>query len=231
MQNKRDDLWVIIMSAILDKKSFTDYFSVSVLIEVEDCRRFTVTVHYLQQVTADPIADAVERVLKIHKVEPDRSVLVFVSRVYAIARCFGLIQSGLEEFKKKEYELTSGKCDVYSLHAKMKKEDQDSATQRNDTVHRWCDRGGKLIEKPVRNVMVSTNVAETSLKTQGLVYVIDTGFEKRMRFDPEFNSECSQRNGFISQVLTRTQAEMDVLPKVSAIECTERSTFQQNACK
>lgn len=32
--------------------------------------------------------------------------------------------------------------------------------------------------------MISTNVAETSLTIPGVRYVVDTGFEKRRRYDP-----------------------------------------------
>lgn len=189
VQKKRDDLWVVIMSATLDKATFTDFFSDAVLIEVEECRRFHVDVHYLQEVPADPIAEAATRALKIFKEESDGSVLVFVAGVDEISRCVGLIRSGFEDLKKRDHGRTLGACVVYPLHAKMTKEDQKLATHRNDTVHRWRDSCGNWVEKPLRVITVSTNIAETSLTMQGLVYVIDTGFEKRMRFDPELNSE------------------------------------------
>lgn len=93
---------------------------------------------------ADPKADAVERVLKFHQDEPDGSATVFISGVDSKPRCIGLIRSEMEELKKRDYRLALETFDVYTLHAKMKEEDQDVSKKRNDFVDGWRDRDENL---------------------------------------------------------------------------------------
>lgn len=56
----------------------------------------------------------------------------------------------------------------------------------------------KIFEKApdgVRKVIVSTNIAETSLTVDGIYYVIDTGYVKMKVYNPKMGMDALQVRG------------------------------------
>lgn len=66
----------------------------------------------------------------------------------------------------------SGKVDVLPLYTRLPQHRQDAALQPKKDKRRW-------------RVVISTNVAETSLTVEGIVHVIETGLINESQWDPK----------------------------------------------
>lgn len=197
---RRKDLKVVLMSATLSQATFSDYFGGAPLVTIPG---FThpVKSHYLEDVLTriecvpedtrqrkkdeieddeysgfdqgqintlkasesrgvgyDLIAAAVKHILQTSN---DGAILVFVSGVMEIKRSIDAINE------------VCGKqgIQVLPLHAGLTPQEQN-----------------RVFDKlSARKIVVSTNVAETSITIEDVVYVVDTGRVKETRFDPANN--------------------------------------------
>jgi ATP-dependent helicase HrpB len=108
------------------------------------------------------VARAVRRVLKE---EPGGDVLVFLPGAAEISRVQRLLESS-----DLCPSMRSGSINVRALHGELAASDQDEA----------------LAPSPAgtRKVILSTNIAETSLTVEGVRLVVDSGLVRRSVFDP-----------------------------------------------
>ncbi|MCB0037278.1 MAG: hypothetical protein KDE51_24775, partial [Anaerolineales bacterium] len=79
--------------------------------------------------------------------------------------------SQIQEMVEDEPAL-AGKVDVLPLYTKLPQKQQDLALQPKKDKKRW-------------RIVISTNVAETSLTVEGIVHVIETGLINESQWDPE----------------------------------------------
>ncbi|KAI8622119.1 P-loop containing nucleoside triphosphate hydrolase protein [Chytriomyces sp. MP71] len=116
----------------------------------------------------------------------DGSVLVFLQGAAEIKRCIDTIQAEIG---------ATFKLDLIPLHSQLSPRDQSKVFRRP--------------AKGVRKVVVSTNVAETSITIDDCVYVIDAGRVKEMRFENSTlclletlasKASCKQRRGRAGRV-------------------------------
>ncbi|CDK28874.1 unnamed protein product [Kuraishia capsulata CBS 1993] len=114
------------------------------------------------------------------------SILIFLPGVMEITRCIRTIEQSF-----------TGNCKVLPLHSALSSKDQK--------------RIFVTPPKGVRKIVVSTNVAETSITIPDVVVVIDSGRAKSMMYDPKMNStklleswcsraEVNQRRGRAGRV-------------------------------
>ncbi|HEX2970848.1 MAG TPA: ATP-dependent helicase HrpB [Tepidisphaeraceae bacterium] len=157
-EHSRPDLRLVVMSATLDTKLISDYLNCPTL-EAHG-RLYPVETRYVQQRTqADPWELAADAVADILDHNEPGDVLVFMPGVYEIRRTTELCQ---------RHSNSSEPLAIYPLHAELPAKEQDEA----------------LAPSRDRKVIVSTNVAETSITIEGIRHVIDSGLARVNRFDP-----------------------------------------------
>ncbi len=156
----REDLKILIMSATLNTKEISQLLG-NVPIISSQGRIFDVVISYLDIKTKQPdfktlnieILKTINRALK----EDEGDILVFLQGAKEIR----YLQKSLNEF------LIDKTILVLPLYSALSKKEQDIA----------------ILKSNKRKVILSTNIAETSLTIEGVRVVIDSGIEKLSRFN------------------------------------------------
>jgi ATP-dependent helicase HrpB len=156
----RPDLKIAVMSATLDAGALADYLAPCEVLESKG-RAFPVLVEYLSKAVnfdSEPVWEVAARECARVAASTGGDMLVFMPGAYEIARTIQAIQGlrGLRDFA------------VLPLHGELSSDAQDRAVARADR----------------RKIIVSTNVAETSLTIDGVTAVVDSGLARIARFDP-----------------------------------------------
>ncbi|XOV77912.1 MAG: ATP-dependent RNA helicase HrpA [Aestuariibacter sp.] len=155
---KRPDLKVIITSATIDPERFSKHFDDAPMLQIEG-RSYPVEVRYrpLQDENND-IRDQNEAILDaVHELngEGQGDILVFLSGEREIRDC-------AEFLNRAKLRHT----DILPLYARLSSSEQNRIFQSHSG----------------RRIVLSTNVAETSLTVPGIRYVIDTGTARISRY-------------------------------------------------
>ena len=156
----RDDLKLLIMSATLNSAEITSLLgdvptitSKGKMFEVQNC--------YLDIKTKQPDSRTLNAVLlsttlKAIK-ENDGDILIFLA--------------GVKEIKKLQGSLANASLDreilILPLYSTLPKKEQDRAISKSSK----------------RKIILSTNIAQTSLTIEGVTVVIDSGLEKQSRYN------------------------------------------------
>lgn len=167
-------LKLVIMSATINTDVFKEYFENSAVFHVPGIT-YPVKQHYIDSdkiinfektlnmcESIEPyvvIEDVVNTIKYIHRNKPEGAILCFLPSWEDISRV------------TKALPTLSSDMVVLRLHSKL-----DIAEQK------------KVFTKPppgVRKVILSTNIAETSVTIDDIVYVVDTGMQKQTKFDAE----------------------------------------------
>lgn len=187
----RPELRLLISSATLNAQKFAKYFDDAPIFRIPG-RRYAVDLHYTAQPEANYIHAAVTTVFQIHTTQPKGDILVFLT--------------GQEEIEAMEENL------------------KETAMALGDKVPELIiapiyanlpsDMQAKIFEPTppnARKVVLATNIAETSITIDGVVYVIDPGFVKQNNYNPKTGMEslvvepisrasASQRSGRAGRV-------------------------------
>ena len=184
---KRDDFKVLVSSATINAKLFSDYFDEAPVISVKTSP-FPVEEKYFKVKDVEDSKEQISLICSImsdieNKGEPG-DVLIFLPGEAAIKDCC----SQLEMLNR----AISGSMVVMPLYARLSPEDQN--------------RVFDVLPEGKRKVVVATNIAETSITINGIVHVIDPGYAKINYYNPRtFTSylelkpisraSCDQRKG------------------------------------
>lgn len=163
---KRPDLKVVVMSATLDAVKFQKYFDGAPLMKVPG-RTHPVEVFYTPEPERDYVEASVRTVVQIHQYESPGDVLLFLTGEEEIEDACRRIRTEIETLGD-----SVGPVDVYPLYASLPPRQQQDIFKDAPGPR----RPGGL---PGRKVIVSTNIAETSLTIDGIVFVVDPGFSKQ----------------------------------------------------
>nr|CAI5869381.1 unnamed protein product [Callosobruchus analis] len=174
---RNPDLKVVVMSATIDTTMFSEYFGGAPIIEIpgfthpvkqyflDDCKlKVDKTIDMCDEKSPNLVHDDVVRVIKyIHEKKPEGAILCFLPGWDDISKISRMIPE--------RQDLVT-----YCLHSRL----QDS--------EQW-----KIFSRPppgVRKIILATNIAETSVTVDDVVYVVDSGIHKEQRFDAEKGVNC-----------------------------------------
>ncbi|XP_074662354.1 ATP-dependent RNA helicase DHX33-like [Tubulanus polymorphus] len=159
-------LKIVVMSATMDVDHFSNYFSNAPVLYIEG-RQFPVQVMYAKQTQSDYLFAALVTVFKIHKqAPPAHDILVFLTgqeEIESTVKCIKEVAKNLP-------------ADLPQLIAQPLYAALPSAQQLQVF---------KTTPKNARKVIVSTNIAETSVTIPGIKFVIDSGVLKAKTFNPK----------------------------------------------
>ncbi|KAI6656994.1 Pre-mRNA-splicing factor ATP-dependent RNA helicase PRP1 [Oopsacas minuta] len=172
---KRRDLKIIVMSATLDAGKFQTYFDKAPLLSIPG-RTHPVEIFYTPEPEKDYLEAAIRTVVQIHMCEQEKGdILLFLTGQEEID----------EACKKLRKEVENLGTDVGELKTIPLYSTLPPVLQQKIFEEAPPDRDGKVGRKCV----VSTNIAETSLTIDGVVFVIDPGFSKQKVYNPRIRVE------------------------------------------
>ncbi|CAH8491404.1 unnamed protein product [Heterobilharzia americana] len=155
----RPDLKLLISSATLDAEKFAAFFDDAPVFRIPG-RRYPVDIYYTKAPEADYIEAAIISVLQIHVTQPPGDILVFLTGQEEIETANELLMERTRKLGSKIRELL-----VLPIYSTLP-----------------SDMQAKIFAPTppgARKVVLATNIAETSLTIDGIIYVIDTGFCKQ----------------------------------------------------
>eukprot|EP00163_Fabomonas_tropica_P011289 TRINITY_DN2192_c0_g3_i1.p1 TRINITY_DN2192_c0_g3~~TRINITY_DN2192_c0_g3_i1.p1 ORF type:complete len:441 (-),score=88.43 TRINITY_DN2192_c0_g3_i1:1012-2334(-) len=173
---KRPDLKLVVMSATLDAEKFGEYFHNAPLMRVPG-RLHPVEIFYTPEPERDYLEAAIRTVMQIHLCEPEGDVLLFLTGEQEIEEACRKIQD-----ECRNAGAQAGPAKVLPLYSSL----PPNAQQR---IFEDAPKNRKEGGPPGRKIVVSTNIAETSLTIDGIVYVIDPGFSKQKVYNPRIRVE------------------------------------------
>jgi pre-mRNA-splicing factor ATP-dependent RNA helicase DHX15/PRP43 len=175
---RRSDLKIIVMSATLDAQKFQRYFNDAPLLAVPG-RTYPVEIFYTPEPEQDYLEAAIRTVLQIHATEPEGDILLFLTGEEEIEDAVRKISLEVDEMIR---EVDAGPIKAYPLYGSL-----PPAMQQR--IFDPAPPPRKANGRPGRKCIVSTNIAETSLTIDGIVYVVDPGFSKQKVYNPRIRVE------------------------------------------
>ncbi|KAG0695848.1 P-loop containing nucleoside triphosphate hydrolase protein [Suillus ampliporus] len=185
LAQRRPDLKLIIMSATLDALKFQKYFAVSgdapaPLFKVPG-RTHPVEVFYTQEPEPDYVEAAIRTVLMIHRAEEPGDILLFLTGEEEIEDACRKIKLEADDLINTDPE-SVGPLVCIPLYSSL-------PPQQQQRIFDPPPKAGSPDGPPGRKVVISTNIAETSLTIDGIVYVVDPGFSKQKVYNPRIRVE------------------------------------------
>lgn len=172
---ERKELKLIVMSATLDAEKFLDYFNSggdtnrAKLLYVQG-RQFPINIYYTKEPQIDFLDSALMTIFQIHNKNIVGDILVFLSGQEEIEDLERLIKEYLPQCPPKCLNII-----VCTLFANLPSHKQAKVFEKTP--------------KDCRKVILSTNIAETSITIPGVRHVIDTGVHKVKYFLPSTGME------------------------------------------
>ncbi|CAD0040894.1 unnamed protein product [Aureobasidium pullulans] len=153
----RPDLKILISSATLDAQKFSSYFDDAPIMNIPG-RTFDVEMNYSMQPEANYLSAAITTVFQIHLSQPmPGDILVFLTGQDEIEQA----NESLQETARK-LGAAAGELMICPIYANLPTDMQNRIFEPTPPK--------------VRKVVLATNIAETSLTIDNIVYVIDPGY-------------------------------------------------------
>lgn len=173
---QRPDMKLVVMSATLEADKFRGYFLDAPLMKVPG-RLHPVEIFYTQEPERDYLEAAIRTVVQIHICEGPGDILVFLTGEEEIEDACKKIAKEVNQAGD-----SVGPIKIYPLYSTLPPAQQQRIFETAPPATRTGGPAG-------RKIVVSTNIAETSLTIDGIVYVIDPGFAKQKVYNPRIRVE------------------------------------------
>ena len=164
LARERRDLKLLISSATMNAARFSEYFDNAPIFNIPG-RRYPVDIYYTPAPEANYLAAAITTTFQIHTTQGKGDILIFLTGQDEIEAAELEIAETAKKLGSRIKELVI--CPIYAnlpseLQSKIFEPTPDGA----------------------RKVVLATNIAETSLTIDGIVYVIDPGYVKENIYNP-----------------------------------------------
>uniref|UniRef100_A0A0B7K3K7 RNA helicase n=1 Tax=Bionectria ochroleuca TaxID=29856 RepID=A0A0B7K3K7_BIOOC len=164
LSRERPDLKLLISSATMNAEKFSTYFDDAPIFNIPG-RRYPVDIYYTPAPEANYLAAAITTTFQIHTTQDKGDILIFLTGQDEIEAAELEIAETAKKLGTRIKELII--CPIYAnlpsdLQAKIFEPTPENA----------------------RKVVLATNIAETSLTIDGIVYVIDPGYVKENVYNP-----------------------------------------------
>ena len=155
-ESTRPDLKIIVMSATLDGAELAGYLGRADFLKSEGRTHPVEILHLTHEPREDAVWELATDAVARHFDETPGNILVFMPGSYEIQRTIRELQARL-----------GSRSTILPLHGELSAAEQDKAVNRGSG----------------RKIIVSTNVAETSLTIDGITLVVDSGLARIARHD------------------------------------------------
>ncbi|SPJ70589.1 related to ATP dependent RNA helicase [Fusarium torulosum] len=167
---KRPDLKVIVTSATLDAGKFSSYFNDAPIFAIPGRPTFPVEILYSKEPEADYLDAALITVMQIHLTEASGDILVFLTGQGEIDTSCKVLHERMKALGPKVPELI-----ILPIYSALPSETQSRIFEPTPAGS--------------RKVILATNIAGTSITSDGIFYVVDPGFVKQKAYDPKLGMD------------------------------------------
>lgn len=175
VMKRRPDLKLVVMSATMDAQKMQSYFDNAPLLNIPG-RTHPVEIFYCAEPERDYLEAAIRTVVQIHNSEPEGDILLFLTGEEEIESCCRSLRK--EGMRYPE----TGELVAVPLYSSLPPAQQQLIFEPPPGPKFPGGPGG-------RKVVVATNIAETSITIDGIVYVVDPGFAKQKVYNPRIRVE------------------------------------------
>jgi pre-mRNA-splicing factor ATP-dependent RNA helicase DHX38/PRP16 len=168
---RRTDLKLIVTSATMNSKRFSEFFGGAPEFFIPG-RTFPVDVMFHGSAVEDYVDAAVQQALRIHVSMGPGDILIFMTGQEDIECTCELLRERLDALNDPP------KLSILPIYSQMP-----------------ADLQAKIFDRPapgVRKCIVATNIAETSLTVDGIMYVVDAGYSKLKVYNPRMGMDTLQ---------------------------------------
>ncbi|KAG8768899.1 DEAH-box RNA helicase prp16, partial [Ceratobasidium sp. 428] len=169
--SRRRDLKLIVTSATMNSEKFSGFYGQAPCFTIPG-RTFPVEIFHSKSPCEDYVDSAVKQVLQIHLSLPPGDILVFMTGQEDIEITCQVVTERLSQLDD------PAPLAVLPIYSQMP-----------------ADLQAKIFEATSdgrRKVIVATNIAETSLTVDGILYVVDAGYSKLKVYNPKVGMDALQ---------------------------------------
>ena len=165
LSRERPDLKLLISSATMNAEKFAQYFDDAPIFNIPG-RRYPVDIYYTPAPEANYLAAAITTTFQIHTTQGAGDILIFLTGQDEIEAAELEISETAKKLGNRVKELVI--CPIYA----------NLPSELQSKIFEPTPEGA-------RKVVLATNIAETSLTIDGIVYVIDPGYVKENVYNPQ----------------------------------------------
>ncbi|KAM0787222.1 hypothetical protein ACM66B_006460 [Microbotryomycetes sp. NB124-2] len=169
--SRRRDLKLIVTSATMNAEKFSRFYDDAPCFTIPG-RTFPVDILFSKTPCEDYVDSAVKQALQIHISHPPGDILIFMTGQEDIEVTCAVISERLAQVDD------AAPLAVLPIYSQMPADLQAKIFEPTEDGRRKC--------------IVATNIAETSLTVDGIMYVVDAGFSKLKVYNPRMGMDSLQ---------------------------------------